>query len=61
MVEEETVDGTVATVYEAGREALEVESCYSRLLSISSADELYEGVCVVGVEVYDLVRRLVRV
>lgn len=58
VVEEEAVDGSVAAGYETGSEALEVESCYACFLAVAAADEFNEGVCVVGVEIYDLCRKL---
>lgn len=56
MVEEKTVDGSVATCDEAAGETVDVETLYACFASVSPADEFDTCVGVVGIEINNLIR-----
>lgn len=51
MVEEEAVDGTVATCYETAGETINVETLYACFTSVPPADKLDVSVWVVRIEI----------
>jgi hypothetical protein len=54
VVEEEAVDGTVASLYEMTCESSNIESLHSLLFPVTASDELNEGIWIVRIEIDDL-------